>query len=68
VALLTDTEGATISIEDCWECRYTLLAGRASQEILLEYEDRIARLTLIPGADGSLVELRQVHYPLRASA
>ena len=50
---MTEAAGATVSIEYCWECSYTLLAVRASQEILMEYEDRIARLVLIPGADGT---------------
>jgi selenoprotein W-related protein len=50
---LAEAAGATISIEYCWECSYTLLAVRASQEILMEYEDRIAQLVLIPGADGT---------------
>lgn len=50
---MTDSGRPSISIEYCFECAYTLLAIRAAQELLIEYEDRIDNLKLVPGGDGA---------------
>ena len=41
-----------LSIEYCLECCETLRALHDAQEILMEYEDRISQLTLVPGENG----------------
>ena len=42
----------SLSIEYCLECCETLRALHDAQEILMEYEDRISQLTLVPGENG----------------
>jgi selenoprotein W-related protein len=49
---VANPDGATITIEYCWECMDTLRAVKTTEEILIEYEDRIRQLTLIPGDNG----------------
>jgi selenoprotein W-related protein len=41
-----------LSIEYCLECCETLRALNDAQEILMQYEDRISQLTLVPGENG----------------
>jgi selenoprotein W-related protein len=49
---VANPDGANISIEYCWECMDTLRAVKSTEEILVEYEDRIHQLALIPGDNG----------------
>ena len=41
-----------LSIEYCLECCETLRALHDAEEILMQYEDRISQLTLVPGENG----------------
>jgi selenoprotein W-related protein len=50
---MADSGRATIGIEYCFECAFTLRAVRASQELLVAYEDRVDHLKLIPGGDNA---------------
>jgi selenoprotein W-related protein len=49
---MAESGGATISIEYCFECAYTLRALRAAEDLLLEYEPRIKQIALVPAGDG----------------
>ena len=49
---MTATDRPSISIEYCLECCETLRAIQEAQELLLEYEDRIKQVSLIPGGNG----------------
>ena len=42
----------SITIEYCLECCETLRAVREAQEILVEFEDRIKQVSLVPGGNG----------------
>jgi selenoprotein W-related protein len=41
-----------LSIEYCLECCETLRALHDAEEILMNYEDRLSQLVLIPGENG----------------
>jgi selT/selW/selH-like putative selenoprotein len=43
---------ATISIEYCAPCAEMLRAIKATEELLIEFEDQIEKITLIPSGDS----------------
>ncbi len=42
----------SLSIEYCLECCETLRAVHEAQELLMQFEDRLKQLVIIPGGNG----------------
>jgi selT/selW/selH-like putative selenoprotein len=49
---MTEPELATISIEYCAPCAEMLRAIKATEELLVEFEDQIEKISLIPSGDS----------------
>ena len=49
---MSDSELSSITIEYCAPCAEMLRAIKATEELLIEYEDQIEKITLIPSGDS----------------
>ena len=52
------SERASIEIEYCTGCRWLLRAAWMAQELLSTFEQELRAVTLLPGSDGGIFEIR----------
>jgi len=51
-------ENLRIEIEYCTGCRWLLRAAWVAQELLATFEDELDSVTLVPGTEGGIFEIR----------
>ena len=51
-------ENLRIEIEYCTGCRWLLRAAWVAQELLATFEDELDSVTLVPGSEGGIFEIR----------
>ena len=51
-------ENLRIEIEYCTGCRWLLRAAWVAQELLTTFEDELNSVTLVPGTEGGIFEIR----------
>jgi selenoprotein W-related protein len=52
------TEKLRIEIEYCSGCRWLLRAAWIAQELLATFEEELDSVTLVPGTEGGIFEIR----------
>ncbi len=52
------TEKLWIEIEYCTGCRWLLRAAWIAQELLATFEEELDSVTLVPGTEGGIFEIR----------
>jgi selenoprotein W-related protein len=52
------TEKLRIEIEYCTGCRWLLRAAWIAQELLATFEEELDSVTLVPGTEGGIFEIR----------
>ena len=52
------SENLRIEIEYCTGCRWLLRAAWIAQELLATFEEELNSVTLVPGSEGGIFEIR----------